>query len=207
MSGRRERMVENMKKHRCKTILSVFLALMLIVSTVSFAVCAAEASALSAELITDREEYTESGDISVTLRIKNTGENKLSNIAYSLTSPDGYKLKNGSLTGTEYELKAGGILSYDNVFSAVTDNNDKPDDPAKPDKPDDPAKPGEPVTPGNTDKPDEPGNTDKPASPDTGVTVNPVIPLITAVICVVALLILKEKNGSALINEITFSGK
>lgn len=186
MSGRRERMVENIKKHRCKTILSVFLALMLIVSTVSFAVCAAEASALSAELITDREEYTESGDISVTLRIKNTGENKLSNIAYSLTSPDGYKLKNGSLTGTEYELKVGGILSYDNVFSAVTDNTGEPD------------------------KPDEtpaPDNTDKPASPDTGVTVNPVIPLITAVICVVALLILKEKNGSALINEITFSGK
>lgn len=70
----------SMKKHRYKTILSVFFALLLILSTVSLAVYAAEASALSAELITDKEEYAESEDISVTLRIKNTGENKLSDI-------------------------------------------------------------------------------------------------------------------------------
>lgn len=198
MSGLRERMVVNMKKHRYKTVLSVFFALLLILSTVSLAVYAAEASALSAELITDKEEYAESEDISVTLRIKNTGENKLINIAYSLTAPDGYQLKSGSLKGTEDELGAGGVLSYDNVFSAVIDNN-KPDDPVKPDKPDDPAKPDEPITPGNTDKPDEPGNTDKPASPDTGVTVNPVIPLITAVICAVALLILNKKKAKNLL--------
>ena len=158
----------SMKKHRYKTILSVFFALLLILSTVSLAVYAAEASALSAELITDKEEYAESEDISVTLRIKNTGENKLSDIAYSLTAPDGYRLKSGSLKGTEDELRAGGTLSYDNVFSAVVA------------------------------VPEEPGNSDKPASPDTGVTVNPVIPLITAVVCAVALLILNKKKAKNL---------
>ena len=45
----------SMKKHRYKTILSVFFALLLILLTVSLAVYAAEASALSAELITDKE--------------------------------------------------------------------------------------------------------------------------------------------------------
>lgn len=158
----------SMKKHRYKTLLSVFFALLLILSTVSLAVYAAEASALSAELITDKEEYAESEDISVTLRIKNTGENKLSDIAYSLTAPDGYRLKSGSLKGTEDELRAGGTLSYDNVFSAVIA------------------------------VPEEPGNSDKPASPDTGVTVNPVIPLITAVVCAVALLILNKKKAKNL---------
>ncbi len=166
MSGLRKRMVVNMKKHRYKTVLSVFFTLLLVLSTISFAVYAAEASALSAELITDKEEYTESEDISVTLRIKNTGENKLINIAYNLTAPDGYQLKSGSLKGTEDELGAGGTLSYDNVFSAVIGNNDKPDNPA---------------------------------SPDTGVTVNPVIPLITAVICAVALLILNKKKAKNLL--------
>ncbi len=45
-------------KQRCKTILSLFFALTLIMSAVTFAVSAAEAAALSVQLKTDKEEYT-----------------------------------------------------------------------------------------------------------------------------------------------------
>ena len=57
-------------KQRCKTILSLFFALTLIMSAVTFAVSAAEAAALSVQLKTDKEEYTADEDIALTLEIK-----------------------------------------------------------------------------------------------------------------------------------------
>ena len=58
-------------KQRCKTILSLFFALTLIMSAVTFAVSAAEAAALSVQLKTDKEEYTADEDIALTLEIRN----------------------------------------------------------------------------------------------------------------------------------------
>lgn len=159
-------------KQRCKTILSLFFALTLIMSAVTFAVSAAEAAALSVQLKTDKEEYTADEDIALTLEIKNGSAGRLVDIAYDITAPDGYELKSGSASGGETELLAGGILSYDSVYSAVKATPDKPD------------------------------------NPETGGSINPVIPLITAAVCVAALFMLhrkKAKNLIALILCITLS--
>lgn len=64
-------------KQRCKTILSLFFALTLIMSAVTFAVSAAEAAALSVQLKTDKEEYTADEDIALTLEIKNGSTGRL----------------------------------------------------------------------------------------------------------------------------------
>ena len=64
-------------KQRCKTILSLFFALTLIMSAVTFAVSAAEAAALSVQLKTDKEEYTADEDIALTLEIRNGGTGRL----------------------------------------------------------------------------------------------------------------------------------
>lgn len=102
-------------KQRCKTILSLFFALTLIMSAVTFAVSAAEAAALSVQLKTDKEEYTADEDIALTLEIKNGSTGRLVDIAYDITAPDGYELKSGSASGGETELLAGGTLKYDSV--------------------------------------------------------------------------------------------
>lgn len=162
-------------KQRCKTILSIFFALTLIMSVVTFSVSAAEAAALSVQLKTDKEEYTADEDIALTLEIRNSSTGRLVDIAYDITAPDGYELKSGSVSGGETELLAGGTLSYDSVYSAETKG---PDNPEKPD------------------------------NPETGGSINPVIPLITAAICVAALFMLnrkKAKNLIALILCITLS--
>ena len=162
-------------KQRCKTILSIFLTLTLIMSVVTFSVSAAEAAALSVQLKTDKEEYTADEDIALTLEISNSSTGRLVDIAYDITAPDGYELKSGSVSGGETELLAGGTLSYDSVYSAETKG---PDNPEKPD------------------------------NPETGGSINPVIPLITAAVCVAALFMLhrkKAKNLIALILCITLS--
>ena len=159
-------------KQRCKTILSLFFALTLIMSAVTFAVSAAEAAALSLQLKTDKEEYTADEDIALTLEIKNGSTGRLVDIAYDITAPDGYELKSGSASGGETELLAGGTLKFDSVYSAVKATPDKPD------------------------------------NPETGGSINPVIPLITAAVCVAALFMLhrkKAKNLIALILCITLS--
>ena len=61
-------------KQRCKTILSLFFALTLIMSAVTFAVSAAEAAALSVQLKTDKEEYTADEDIALTLSLIHISE-------------------------------------------------------------------------------------------------------------------------------------
>lgn len=162
-------------KQRCKTILSIFLTLTLIMSVVTFSVSAAETAALSVQLKTDKEEYTADEDIALTLEIRNSSTGRLVDIAYDITAPDGYELKSGSVSGGETELLAGGTLSYDSVYSAETKG---PDNPEKPD------------------------------NPETGGSINPVIPLITAAVCVAALFMLnrkKSKNLIALILCITLS--
>lgn len=165
-------------KQRCKTILSIFLTLTLIMSVVTFSVSAAEAAALSVQLKTDKEEYTADEDIALTLEIRNSSTGRLVDIAYDITAPDGYELKSGSVSGGETELLAGGTLKYDSVYSAVKATPDEPDNPEKPD------------------------------NPETGGSINPVIPLITAAVCVAALFMLhrkKAKNLIALILCITLS--
>lgn len=165
-------------KQRCKTILSIFFALTLIMSAVTFAVSAAETAALSVQLKTDKEEYTADEDIALTLEIRNSSTGRLADIAYDITAPDGYELKSGSVSGGETELLAGGTLKYDSVYSAVKATPDEPDVP------------------------------DKPDNPETGGSINPVIPLITAAVCVAALFMLhrkKAKNLIALILCITLS--
>lgn len=165
-------------KQRCKTILSIFLTLTLIMSVVTFSVSAAEAAALSVQLKTDKEEYTADEDIALTLEIRNGSTGRLVDIAYDITAPDGYELKSGSVSGGETELLAGGTLKYDSVYSAVKATPDEPDNPEKPD------------------------------NPETGGSINPVIPLITAAVCVAALFMLhrkKAKNLIALILCITLS--
>ena len=57
-------------KQRCKTILSLFFALTLIMSAVTFAVSAAEAAALSVQLKTDKEEYTADEDIALKTAVR-----------------------------------------------------------------------------------------------------------------------------------------
>lgn len=164
----------NFKKHRCKTVLSVMLSLMLILSAVTFAVSAAEATALNVQLTADKEEYAGDEDITLTLGIKNTGAERLVNITYDITVPDGYELKSGSMSGGEDELFAGGKLEYTGVYSAIKAT---PDDP----------KPDNPVTDGS---------------------INPTIPLITALVCIAALFMLhrkKAKNLIALILCVTLS--
>ena len=113
-------------KQRCKTILSLFFALTLIMSAVTFAVSAAEAAALSVQLKTDKEEYTADEDIALTLEIRNGSTGRLVDIAYDITAPDGYELKSGSASGGETELLAGGTLKYDSVYSAVKATPDNP---------------------------------------------------------------------------------
>ena len=113
-------------KQRCKTILSLFFALTLIMSAVTFAVSAAEAAALSVQLKTDKEEYTADEDIALTLEIRNGSTGRLVDIAYDITAPDGYELKSGSASGGETELLAGGTLKFDNVYSAVKATPDNP---------------------------------------------------------------------------------
>lgn len=113
-------------KQRCKTILSLFFALTLIMSAVTFAVSAAEAAALSVQLKTDKEEYTADEDIALTLEIRNGSTGRLVDIAYDITAPDGYELKSGSVSGGETELLAGGTLKYDSVYSAVEATPDNP---------------------------------------------------------------------------------
>lgn len=113
-------------KQRCKTILSLFFALTLIMSAVTFAVSAAEAAALSVQLKTDKEEYTADEDIALTLEIKNSSTGRLVDIAYDITAPDGYELKSGSASGGETELLAGGTLKFDSVYSAVKTTPDNP---------------------------------------------------------------------------------
>lgn len=113
-------------KQRCKTILSLFFALTLIMSAVTFAVSAAEAAALSVQLKTDKEEYTADEDIALTLEIRNGSTGRLVDIAYDITAPDGYELKSGSVSGGETELLAGGTLKYDSVYSAVKATPDNP---------------------------------------------------------------------------------
>lgn len=165
-------------KQRCKTILSIFLTLTLIMSVVTFSVSAAEEAALSVQLKTDKEEYTADEDIALTLEIRNSSTGRLVDIAYDITAPDGYELKSGSVSGGETELLAGGTLKYDSVYSAVKATPDEPDNPEKPD------------------------------NPETGGSINPVIPLITAAVCVAALFMLhrkKAKNLIALILCITLS--
>lgn len=165
-------------KQRCKTILSIFLTLTLIMSVVTFSVSAAEAAALSVQLKTDKEEYTADEDIALTLEIRNGSTGRLVDIAYDITAPDGYELKSGSVSGGETELLAGGTLKFDSVYSAVKATPDEPDNPEKPD------------------------------NPETGGSINPVIPLITAAVCVAALFMLhrkKAKNLIALILCITLS--
>lgn len=165
-------------KQRCKTILSIFLTLTLIMSVVTFSVSAAEAAVLSVQLKTDKEEYTADEDIALTLEIRNSSTGRLVDIAYDITAPDGYELKSGSVSGGETELLAGGTLKYDSVYSAVKATPDEPDNPEKPD------------------------------NPETGGSINPVIPLITAAVCVAALFMLhrkKAKNLIALILCITLS--
>lgn len=159
-------------KQRCKTILSIFLTLTLIMSVVTFSVSAAEAAALSVQLKTDKEEYTADEDIALTLEIRNSSTGRLVDIAYDITAPDGYELKSGSVSGGETELLAGGTLKFDSVYSAVKATPDEPD------------------------------------NPETGGSINPVIPLITAAVCVAALFMLhrkKAKNLIALILCITLS--
>ena len=150
----------NIKKKRCKTVLSLFFTVMLILSAVTFAVSAAEASALSVQLTTDKEEYTADEDVTVTLGIKNTGSAGLVNIAYDITAPDGYELKSGSASGGETELNSGGSLQYDSVYSAIV------------------------VSPDN---------------PETGGSIDPVIPLISAVICIAALVAFNRKKAKELL--------
>lgn len=152
--------MKNIKKKRCKTFLSLFFALMLMLSAVTFAVSAAEASVLSAQLTTDKEEYTADEDIAVTLRIKNTGSAGLVNIVYDITAPDGYELKSGSAGGKETELHSGGTLKYDSVYSAVGTSPD---------------------------------------NPETDGSIDPVIPLISAVICIAALVALNRKKAKNLL--------
>mgnify|MGYP000611101910 FL=1 len=113
-------------KQRCKTILSLFFALTLIMSAVTFAVSAAEAAALSVQLKTDKEEYTADEDIALTLEIRNGSTGRLVDIAYDITAPDGYELKSGSESGGETELLAGGTLKFDSVYSAVKATPDNP---------------------------------------------------------------------------------
>ena len=113
-------------KQRCKTILSLFFALTLIMSAVTFAVSAAEAAALSVQLKTDKEEYTADEDIALTLEIRNGSTGRLVDIAYDITAPDGYELKSGSASGGETELLAGGTLKFDSVYSAVKATPDNP---------------------------------------------------------------------------------
>lgn len=164
--------IKKKTKQRCKTILSIFLTLTLIMSVVTFSVSAAEAAALSVQLKTDKEEYTADEDIALTLEIRNSSTGRLVDIAYDITAPDGYELKSGSVSGGETELLAGGTLKFDSVYSAVKATPDEPD------------------------------------NPETGGSINPVIPLITAAVCVAALFMLhrkKAKNLIALILCITLS--
>ena len=80
-------------KQRCKTILSLFFALTLIMSAVTFAVSAAEAAALSVQLKTDKEEYTADEDIALTLEIRNGSTGRLVDIAYELRHRTAMSLK------------------------------------------------------------------------------------------------------------------
>lgn len=117
----------NIKKHRFKTVLSVMLTLLLILSAVTFAVSAAEATAVGVRLTTDKEEYSADEDIALTLGIKNTGTDRLTDIAYNITAPDGYELKSGSNSGGELELLAGGTLEYNRIYSAIAATPDNPE--------------------------------------------------------------------------------
>lgn len=117
----------NIKKHRFKTVLSVMLTLLLILSAVTFAVSAAEATAVGVRLTTDKEEYSADEDIALTLGIKNTGTDRLTDIAYNITAPDGYELKSGSNSGGELELLAGGTLEYNSIYSAIAATPDNPE--------------------------------------------------------------------------------
>lgn len=116
--------IKKKTKQRCKTILSIFLTLTLIMSVVTFSVSAAEAAALSVQLKTDKEEYTADEDIALTLEIRNSSTGRLVDIAYDITAPDGYELKSGSVSGGETELLAGGTLKFDSVYSAETKGPD-----------------------------------------------------------------------------------
>lgn len=117
----------NIKKHRFKTVLSVMLTLLLILSSVTFAVSAAKATAVDVRLTTDKEKYSADEDIALTLGIKNTGTDRLTDIAYDITAPDGYELKSGSNSGGETELLAGGTLEYNSVYSAIAATPDNPE--------------------------------------------------------------------------------
>lgn len=103
------------------------LTLLLILSAVTFAVSAAEATAVGVRLTTDKEEYSADEDIALTLGIKNTGTDRLTDIAYNITAPDGYELKSGSNSGGELELLAGGTLEYNSIYSAIAATPDNPE--------------------------------------------------------------------------------
>lgn len=105
-------------KHRGLSLLLVvtFLLSVFLFCTTAFA-ASGEQDGLSAELITDKQEYTAGEEVGITLKVKNASP-YVNNIWAKLVLPESLRLKQGELDSGVFELAVGGDEEF--VYTADT---------------------------------------------------------------------------------------
>ena len=189
-----------------KKIASVSLALILLIGAMvitAISVSAADTSSadgLSLTINTDKDSYTASENVDVSIAVKNNNSFVVENVKIESIIPEGLKLKSGNLTKEIQSLAAGESLELAAVY--IADDSNTASEPTS--KPSD-------STSSPTSNPNTTGSDSKPvngSAPDTGYSSNPLLWITIMIMsgAAVALLLIHKKKAKSLLSVVLCLG-